>query len=148
MTTVENVLLQRDGPVAILTLNRPAVKNAVDLATMEDLATHVETLRGDAQVIRRGVTALELFRREAVRACRVHHENAVRVLDFGVTDSAQAYLVMELLDGESLQSRRDKGSMTPQYAAWAVGAAPSHGSAARRAPSSAAPTITCSSRSA
>ncbi len=50
MTTVENVLLQRDGPVAILTLNRPAVKNAVDLATMEDLATHVATLRGDAQV--------------------------------------------------------------------------------------------------
>ena len=82
----------------------------------------VKVLRGDAQVIRRGVTALELFRREAVRACRVHHENAVRVLDFGVTDSAQAYLVMELLDGESLQSRRDKGAMTPQYAAWAVGA--------------------------
>ena len=82
----------------------------------------VKVLRGDAQVIRRGVSALELFRREAVRACRVRHENAVRVLDFGVTDGAHAYLVMELLDGESLQSRRDKTPMTPQYAAWATGA--------------------------
>jgi serine/threonine protein kinase len=46
--------------------------------------------------------AAEDFRREGVRACRVQHENAVRVFDFGVLPSGLAYLVMELLKGRNL----------------------------------------------
>ncbi|MGE3372920.1 MAG: response regulator [Vicinamibacteria bacterium] len=46
--------------------------------------------------------ALARFRREGISACRVRHPNAVSVLDFGITPSGVAYLVMELLDGHSL----------------------------------------------
>jgi serine/threonine protein kinase/DNA-binding NarL/FixJ family response regulator len=46
--------------------------------------------------------ALTRFRREGISACRVKHPNAVGVLDFGITPEGVAYLVMELLDGESL----------------------------------------------
>jgi CheY-like chemotaxis protein len=42
------------------------------------------------------------FRREGISACRVRHPNAVSVLDFGVTPSGTAYLVMELLEGHSV----------------------------------------------
>jgi serine/threonine protein kinase len=46
--------------------------------------------------------ALARFRREGITACRVKHPNAVSVLDFGVSSSGVAYLVMELLEGHSL----------------------------------------------
>ncbi len=46
--------------------------------------------------------ALARFRREGISACRVKHPNAVTVMDFGVTPGGVAYLVMELLEGESL----------------------------------------------
>jgi CheY-like chemotaxis protein len=46
---------------------------------------------------------LARFRVEGIAACRVEHPNAVEVLDFGVTDSGIAYLVMELLRGYSLE---------------------------------------------
>jgi serine/threonine protein kinase len=47
--------------------------------------------------------ALARFQREGIAACRVRHPNAVAVLDYGVTAAGTAYLVMELLEGESLQ---------------------------------------------
>jgi serine/threonine protein kinase len=47
--------------------------------------------------------ALARFRREGSSACRVRHPNAVGVLDFGVTEGGIAYLVMELLEGTSLE---------------------------------------------
>jgi eukaryotic-like serine/threonine-protein kinase len=47
-------------------------------------------------------SALERFRREGMSACRVRHPNAVSVLDFGVTAAGVAYLVMELLEGHTL----------------------------------------------
>jgi CheY-like chemotaxis protein len=45
---------------------------------------------------------LERFRREGIAACRVAHPNAVEVLDFGVSSKGMAYLVMELLEGQTL----------------------------------------------
>ena len=47
--------------------------------------------------------ALARFRREGISACRVRHPNAVGVLDFGVTEAGIAYLVMEQLEGHSLE---------------------------------------------
>ena len=44
----------------------------------------------------------EEFRREGVRACRVQHPNAVRVFDFGTLPFGPAYLIMELLRGQTL----------------------------------------------
>ena len=58
--------------------------------------------------------ALARFRREGISACRVQHPNAVAVLDFGVTESGVAYLVMELLRGHSLEKElEDHGRLLP-----------------------------------
>ena len=49
-------------------------------------------------------TAIKRFRLEARAAGRIHHPNAVRVTDFGVTPERIVYLVMELVHGQSLRS--------------------------------------------
>jgi ligand-binding sensor domain-containing protein len=57
--------------------------------------------------------ALERFRREAMTASRVKHPNAITVHDSGISDEGIAYLVMELLVGESLAARlRRNGRMS------------------------------------
>jgi DNA-binding response OmpR family regulator len=61
--------------------------------------------------------ALARFRREGASACRVQHPNAVAVLDFGVTRSGVAYLVMELLHGDSVEKELDSHvRLTPRRA--------------------------------
>lgn len=52
----------------------------------------------------RSFDSAEEFRNEGVRACRVQHENAVRVFDFGMLPSGLPYLVMELLRGRTLDA--------------------------------------------
>jgi eukaryotic-like serine/threonine-protein kinase len=46
--------------------------------------------------------SLERFRREGTSACRVNHPDAVSVVDFAVSSTGIAYLVMELLEGRTL----------------------------------------------
>jgi CheY-like chemotaxis protein len=75
--------------------------------------------------------ALARFRREGASACRVQHPNAVAVLDFGVNPGGVAYLVMELLQGCSLEKElEDKSQLPPRRCAeivvpvcWALAAA-------------------------
>jgi CheY-like chemotaxis protein len=45
---------------------------------------------------------LERFKREGISACRVNHPNAVAIIDSGVSSSGIAYLVTELLEGQTL----------------------------------------------
>ncbi|MFO0609388.1 MAG: serine/threonine-protein kinase [Polyangiales bacterium] len=52
-------------------------------------------------------TAVERFRKEARVLATLRHRHVVEVLDFG-DDAGRLYLVMELLDGESLQARLDR----------------------------------------
>jgi serine/threonine protein kinase len=55
--------------------------------------------------------AIERFRREAQAAARLKHPNVVTIHDFGITESGLAYLVMELVEGDSLRDLiRRKGS--------------------------------------
>jgi hypothetical protein len=54
------------------------------------------------------VKNLERFRVEGISASRVRHPNAVAVLDFGVSASSIAYMVMELLEGCSLKDKLDE----------------------------------------
>ena len=56
-----------------------------------------------------GVDGLERFRLEGISACRINHPNAVTVLDFDIVAGSLAYLVMELLKGQSL-AEEIKGS--------------------------------------
>jgi CheY-like chemotaxis protein len=52
------------------------------------------------------------FRREGINACRVTHPNALAMLDSGITDQGVAYLVMELLDGHTLEHEMEQGWLT------------------------------------
>jgi enoyl-CoA hydratase len=47
---LENVLLEKRAPIAILTINRPKVLNALNAATLEELSLAVEDLAADSSI--------------------------------------------------------------------------------------------------
>jgi eukaryotic-like serine/threonine-protein kinase len=53
------------------------------------------------------------FRREAKVTSELTHPNIVSVFGFGTTPAGQPYLVMELLDGEDLQTRLERVGALP-----------------------------------
>ena len=57
--------------------------------------------------------ALSRFRQEAISTTRLNHPNAVTVMDFGVSSAGIAYLVMELLEGQTLKDVLVDGSTLP-----------------------------------
>jgi hypothetical protein len=62
--------------------------------------------------------SLDRFRLEGISACRIHHPNAVTVLDFDVSAGSLAYLVMELLQGNSLADElHAEGKLAPRRCA-------------------------------
>ena len=62
--------------------------------------------------------SFERFRIEGVSAKRIRHPNAVEVLDFGISASALAFLVMELLEGHTLSEEiRALGMLPPRRCA-------------------------------
>ncbi|MEP7340928.1 MAG: SUMF1/EgtB/PvdO family nonheme iron enzyme, partial [Acidobacteriota bacterium] len=62
--------------------------------------------------------AIERFRREAQAAARLKHPNAVSIYDFGVSGEGLVYLVMELVEGQSLRDLiKQQGPLTPTAAA-------------------------------
>lgn len=59
--------------------------------------------------------AIKRFLREAKLASRLNHPNAVAVLDFGQTADGLSFLVMELVDGRTLEAVfRDEGRFPPE----------------------------------
>jgi serine/threonine-protein kinase len=60
------------------------------------------------------------FVNEAKAASAIDHPSIIDVLDFGYTDDGQAYLVMELLDGESLAQRLARRGRLPAGEAVAI----------------------------
>ncbi|MBA3538399.1 MAG: serine/threonine protein kinase, partial [Deltaproteobacteria bacterium] len=60
--------------------------------------------------------AADRFLREARAAARIHHANIVDVYDFGHLRDGRPYFVMELLSGESLADRVDRGPLAPSEA--------------------------------
>ena len=62
-----------------------------------------------------GGTARARFEREATTLATVNHPNIVHVTDYGVSDGTP-YLVMELVEGESLRDVIDRAPMLPERA--------------------------------
>lgn len=46
---------------------------------------------------------IERFRREARAALAINHPNAIKIMDFGISDGSFCYIVMEFLDGAPLK---------------------------------------------
>ncbi len=64
---------------------------------------------------------LERFQREARAAAQIKSPNVVQMLDHGVTGDGTPYIVMELLEGESLADHLDRmGALGPPQAAMIV----------------------------
>lgn len=62
--------------------------------------------------------ASERFRREAQAAARLKHPNAVSMYDYGITSDGLIYLVMELVEGQSLRRViKEQGPLKPAVAA-------------------------------
>src|SRR5262245_14438795 len=59
---------------------------------------------------------LERFFNEARAATKIRHPGIVQVFDVGTHDQ-NAYIVMELLDGENLGQRLERGLLHPRAAA-------------------------------
>jgi len=58
------------------------------------------------------------FRREAQAAARLKHPNAVSIYDFGVSSEGLQYLVMELIEGQSLREvMNTRGTLEPTFCA-------------------------------
>ncbi len=60
---------------------------------------------------------VQRFFNEARAASAIEHPGIVAVYDYGTHTDGRAYIVMELLKGESLEHRLSRGSMSPQEAA-------------------------------
>ena len=60
--------------------------------------------------------SVQRFEREAQAAARIGSDHIVEVLDLGDLPDGSRYLVMEYLEGQSLQERLRAGAMSPQAA--------------------------------
>jgi serine/threonine protein kinase len=65
----------------------------------------------------RNRSSRERFRQEAQAASQIEHANVVRIIDFGILENEQPYIVMDLLDGQSLgEFIKEKDYLSPEEA--------------------------------
>ena len=81
-------------------------------------ATHIELERVVAVKLllpdfTADVEALERFRREARAAARLNHPNVADTYDYGSLPDGGAYIVMELVEGQTLRERMNEGGALP-----------------------------------
>ncbi len=74
--------------------------------------THRNGMRGALKILHKHLSRdeglIKRFLREAYLANKVDHPSALRVLDDDMAEDGSAFLVMELLDGETLEQRRSR----------------------------------------
>jgi serine/threonine protein kinase len=85
-----------------------AVYQATDFRLNRNVAVKIlgSSLFGDAQALRR-------FEKEAQTSARLIHPNIITVHDYGVLNTGGAYLVMELVEGETLGARLRRNRRIP-----------------------------------
>lgn len=71
--------------------------------------------------------ALERFRREARAAARLNHPNVADTYDYGVLPDGGAYIVMELVEGQTLREYMDVAGDIPIAEAAEIGRQVAHG---------------------
>jgi serine/threonine-protein kinase len=74
-----------------------------------DLETPVAVKVIHEATLERDPDMAERFRREAAAAAKIRSPHVVQILDYGLAEDGSPYLVMELLEGESLQERMKRG---------------------------------------
>jgi serine/threonine-protein kinase len=62
-----------------------------------------------SQELSRHPEAIRRFELEAQAASRLEHDNIINVIDYGCGDDGTLYLIMELLRGETLRARVERG---------------------------------------
>jgi hypothetical protein len=90
-----------------------AVYEATDLRLHRKVAVKILTgsMFGNSEALRR-------FEREAQASARLHHPNIITIHDYGLLSTEGAYLVMELIAGETLGARlRRERQLAPEVAA-------------------------------
>jgi len=103
-------LIQPDTLIGIVLDGRYRLDGLIGTGGMGDVyrATHVHLDTEFAVKLLKpelvaNQTAIKRFRLEAKAAGRIHHPNAIKVTDFGVTSERIVYLVMEIVDGQSVR---------------------------------------------
>ncbi len=75
----------------------------------------------DPLLVARSPTLKSRFRREATAAAKIHSPHVVRTFDVGEMEDGTPYIVMELLEGESLGDRLERaGPLSPNEVAAVV----------------------------
>ncbi len=93
---LENILLERDGAIAIVTFNRPAVLNALNAQTLAELRRVLLDLQAD-EAIR--VVVLDRCRREGVYRWRRHQRAGAANSRVGARHGARAgQAILDLIE--------------------------------------------------
>jgi eukaryotic-like serine/threonine-protein kinase len=85
---------------------------SVWLGEHKTLETHVAVKFIAEEIVKSRTDALDRFRREATAAAKIKSPHVVTMFDHGVMDDGTPYIVMELLEGESLQERIERGPLS------------------------------------
>jgi len=106
-----------------LTLVRPidgGAMGSVWVADHRTLRTEVAVKFVDRDLASDDPSALERFRHEASASARIKSPHVVKVFDHDFTDDGTPYIVMELLEGETLRQRLGRGPLSLIEAAQVV----------------------------
>jgi len=98
-----------------LRLKEPLDRGAMGMvwvARHETLRTEVAVKFVDGEVVSKFPDALERFRHEASASARLKSPHAVQVFDHDLAEDGTPYIVMELLEGETLGERLEDGPLT------------------------------------
>jgi serine/threonine protein kinase len=123
MNTERNMALSEFAPGVILQGTYRIVRPIAEGGCGEIFLADHTRLPGQVAIkvlhrgLRHNAEMLSRFRQEGEITATLRHPHIVQVLDFNVTDQGYPYLVMEMLEGQSLSARiNDAGELPPAAA--------------------------------